>query len=436
MALNNDKFTLISFSVENYRLFYDKVELSMASRKLKGRTFTVGTEEVLNYALIFGENASGKSSLIKALLAMWNCVRYSAEQTQVPKAQLTPNRFQIDAYTKPVRLSLSFGLGDRIFEYGFAYDASHNSFVEEYLHEDQPTSDNPIIHFEYSTDSRSLSLAKEHENKRDIYDTKKRSDALFLSMAYLFTADKTELLSRIYERIRDDIFIVAGVNPGLFPKMAARIAKDQKLKSRLVELLRLADFSILDLIEEKIPFHQLPPQVIQQIVALEGKVPETINTLSVSHRAYSNGEEQGTISLNIADESDGTQRFIEFIESYIDALENGKVVVIDEFDASLHPRLTKLIVQLFQDYNETNAQLIATTHDTSLLNMDGLTKYHIYITQKTKTGSAELYSLADFKDLRITKRFEKNYLDGVFGGVPQTRLTEVIHDDAEYGKES
>jgi AAA15 family ATPase/GTPase len=119
------------------------------------------------------------------------------------------------------------------------------------------------------------------------------------------------------------------------------------------------------------------------------------------------------------DESFGTQRFFALAGQLLDVLENGSLLVVDEFDASLHPWLTRSLVQLFHSLamNKNGSQLVFTTHDSTLMDSDLFRRDQIWLTEKTNDGATRLYSLDDFRS-RGTEAFAKRYLAGRYGGVP------------------
>jgi len=124
--------------------------------------------------------------------------------------------------------------------------------------------------------------------------------------------------------------------------------------------------------------------------------------------------------FDISEESLGTQVIFSFIPVIRDVLDNGKVLLIDEFDKSLHPYIVKYIVELFNDpdLNKNNAQLIFNTHDTNLLDLELLRRDQIWFTEKNpKDGESTLYSLDDFS-IRKSENVEKGYLLGRYGAVP------------------
>ena len=104
----------------------------------------------------------------------------------------------------------------------------------------------------------------------------------------------------------------------------------------------------------------------------------------------------------------------------MNTLQDGKILIIDELDASLHPMLTKHLVKLFsnKDINTKNAQLIFATHDTNLLKPQIFKRDQIWFTEKDKYGSTTLYSILEIKGVRANDDFEKQYIEGKYGAVP------------------
>ncbi|WP_353737729.1 ATP-binding protein [Duncaniella freteri] len=124
-------------------------------------------------------------------------------------------------------------------------------------------------------------------------------------------------------------------------------------------------------------------------------------------------------------ESEGTKKMIEIAGPLVDAIRLGKILVVDELDAKLHPFLTRKIIGLFMDkeFNRNGAQLIFATHDTNLLNIQYLRRDQIWFTEKDKSDSTELYSLVEFRDesgnkVRNDRNIEKDYINGRYGAIP------------------
>jgi hypothetical protein len=118
-------------------------------------------------------------------------------------------------------------------------------------------------------------------------------------------------------------------------------------------------------------------------------------------------------------ESEGTKKLFALAGLLVSTLRNGRVLVIDELDARLHPTMTREIVSLFnsREANPNHAQLIFTTHDTNLLDNRLFRRDQIWFTEKDRLGATHLYSLAEFR-IRNDEAFERNYIRGRYGAIP------------------
>ena len=126
------------------------------------------------------------------------------------------------------------------------------------------------------------------------------------------------------------------------------------------------------------------------------------------------------VLFDIADESDGTQKIFALAGPWIDTLENGYVLVIDELHDHLHPLMVKFLINLFhcRETNPKNAQLIFTTHDTSILNQEVFRRDQIWFCEKDKDQSSKLYPLTDFSPRKGVENLERGYLIGRYGALP------------------
>ena len=144
--------------------------------------------------------------------------------------------------------------------------------------------------------------------------------------------------------------------------------------------------------------------------------------MNTYHKQYNEkNEEVGNIIFELEnEESKGTRKFFSIAAPILNTLREGSILIIDELDASLHPMLTKHLIKLFHNdsINTKNAQLIFATHDTNLLNSSLFRRDQIWLTEKDKYASTNIFSLAQFNDVRKTEDFEKQYIQGKYGGIP------------------
>jgi AAA15 family ATPase/GTPase len=202
--------------------------------------------------------------------------------------------------------------------------------------------------------------------------------------------------------------------------------EDFDFRSKIIDLVKTADIDIDDIsIEED----EVPLEIIEKLPMPDSMKKEILNdgslksiSINTKHKKYnSSGDIVGEVTFELdKEESKGTRKFFAMSAPIIDTLQHGKVLIIDELDASLHPILTQYLIQLFHDkkINKKNAQLIFATHDTNLLKPYIFRRDQIWLTEKNKFGSTDLYSLAQFKGVRAKEDFEKQYIQGKYGAIP------------------
>jgi hypothetical protein len=204
----------------------------------------------------------------------------------------------------------------------------------------------------------------------------------------------------------------------LINQPALRLKEDATLRERVLRLLRHADLGISDL---EISEEQRPARagdVTSSITLRAGTVYVTTPAIQSIHRAPG-GE---AVRFNFLEaESNGTQRFFALAGPWLDALDQGALLVIDELDCSMHPALTWKLVELFQtpDANPNGAQLVFSTHDSTLMDLELFRRDQVWIVEKDRTGASRLSSLYDFEEKpRADEAVQRRYLAGRYGGVP------------------
>jgi AAA15 family ATPase/GTPase len=178
-------------------------------------------------------------------------------------------------------------------------------------------------------------------------------------------------------------------------------------RAQALALLRLADLGIDDVL---VDFHDVSERGGRRRLRLTHKTAD------------------GSVPLDFAAESEGTRTWFRLIGPVLAALKEGSLLLIDELDASLHPTLSGELIRLFQDHatNPRHAQLIFTSHDTSLLNH--LNRDEVWLTEKSESGATRLGALAEFagERVRASVNLEKAYLHGRFGALPDTDRTDLL----------
>jgi len=244
-----------------------------------------------------------------------------------------------------------------------------------------------------------------------------RENALFLSTAIQLNNAQ---LQPVFDWFRTKISIIqANEIPMMF---TLDYSRELEGKQEIVEFLQNADFTISDvhIQREEVNLETLPNDVsgVLRIDPGHSGSVEQIDTKTIHI-----GQDGQHFELDLGDESDGTQRFFQLAGPWLKVLQEGRILCVDELNAHLHPLLVQHLVQMFhdQEMNPKNAQLIFTTHETSILNQDIFRRDQIWFTEKDEYNATTLYPLSDFKPRKGVENLEKWYLQGRYGALPYFR---------------
>ncbi|PSB47663.1 AAA family ATPase [Chamaesiphon polymorphus] len=420
---------LIEFSVGNYRSFKEKVTFSMVAANLVSQdkdldinnVFAVDKElSLVKSAAIYGANASGKSNLAKAIQFMkWFMVN-SSKETQSTEA-IGVERFKLSTETddQPSFFEIVFLLDGQQHRYGFTAD--REKVVSEWLYYVPKTRETKL----FDRQGNKFDIAKVY--KADGIATKTRSNALFLSVSAQFNVQKSEdILSWLTEQFN----LISGLDDEhLNITIGCLIEKENH--GEIVELVQRLDFGIAGIEVEQFNARDVLNNVAdpqqKKILKMLARNNVELSTVATTHLKFNEkGEQTSLEKFDIAnEESDGTQKIFALSSLLIDTLKHAKVLIIDEFDARLHPLMSKAIVDLFNsnETNPKNAQLIFMTHDTNLLSNKIFRRDQIWFTEKDRYGATDLYSLAEYK-VRNDASFESDYIKGKYGAIPYIQIAE------------
>lgn len=416
---------LIAFSVGNYRSFREPVTLDLRAAPLKEKEealntdpiFAIGKLKLLRSAAIYGANASGKSNLVRAIMIMRKLVLDSAKRFDAGDAlPLEPFRLDVAYREQPSYFEIVFWHETALYRYGF--EATRTQVQREWLYR---TRDRERLVFGREGQEFEIAGTLRREAPKHVQE-QVRPNALFLSVLAQFNSP---LASSLVTWFKDVLCGIHGLEDEdyLFYTMQ-RFEDDTRFQERVRELLRVADLGIVDLQVLSVPFDSsdIAPdlrRVLADIVQKE-RIPEDKRYLKrvVTYHPVVGVETPERFDLE--DEAEGTQKFLALSGPLLDTLENGRVLVVDEFEARLHPRLTRELVKLFNSpqTNPNNAQLVFATHDAGLLGECLLRRDQIWFTEKNSAGATALYALSDIQGTRNDASYYKAYLSGRYGAVP------------------
>lgn len=399
---------ILEFSVTNFLSFKEKATFSMCANNCSGfdnNYVNINNKKVLKTAALYGANASGKSNLFKILNNVIKMIRYSSDIDVNAKLPIIPFKFDNSCINKPSEFEIKFIVDGIRYVYGFVADK--DKIYEEYLY-NYPNGRETKI-FDRTNISKYSYNQKDEKFLREI-EKKNTSNKFFLSTSTNWNFEKTKPAYDFLTTKIGTYFNIAELKNIAFDEYKK---DNNNLRNFALEILEKTDFNIVDY---NVSVIDIPFELFDGIVELYKKPisnkPKAYQVM-LKHRGDEN-------YLTLDEESMGTQNLFAFIPFIVDAINNGKVIVVDELDKSLHPFLVQYIVEMFNnpDINKKGAQLIFNTHDTNLLNLNILRRDQIWFTEKNNdNGESELYSLSDFS-VRKFENIEKCYMLGRYGAVP------------------
>lgn len=411
---------LIEFRVKNFRSLRDEQVLSLVASKdnTLQDTHTLASDlntvpRLLRSAVIYGANASGKSNLLKALQYMRGVVLESATVIQPDQVySIQPFRLDTVSASQPSEFEVTFALGSVRYQYGFTMTAQR--IINEYLLVYK--SAKPQRWFERWYDSETGKDVYEFgpgmKGSKALWEGATRSNSLFLSMAVQLNS---ESLRPVFDWFSSSLVIFNEHNK-LNPQTSLQMLKNSGGRKQICDFLSAADISISDI---ELVTQKVPGQTVHFDLTA-GKTEIRNEEVEKQQLRFSHVTPHGKAVFDLMDESGGTRNLLFLAGPVLEILQKGLTLVIDELDTSLHTLLVRELVHLFHqpDINTGGAQLVFTTHDTSLLDAPDLFRRdQIWFVEKDQDQASTLVSLSEFSP-RKNEALERGYLMGRYGGIP------------------
>ena len=406
---------LIDFSFKNVRSFKDEVTFSMEVGEgitdyAVENTISSGEIDVVKSSFIFGGNASGKTNVIRAFQLLRQIV---VDGTPSNLVTLPIDTFANESGDTNFKIHLTKNGNLYYYELNYDWDAIINECL---------TMNGNVI-FKRTVDEITMPPL--------IKDLK---ESLRVNQPLLFFAQTNNVpeAKEAYEWFAQDI-----INPSLISnnsynqylqslQLFKPLHTNLELKENVLYFLRAADFNIRDIITQEIEMPTLEAD----------KKSEVRLIINFEHE----GPDGSHFVINYNVESIGTQIFLLLIMTILENQNNSKLFLIDEFDRSLHPKLVNILLRIFNEWNRTGTQLIATTHDTDILDAPFRTD-QIWFVDKSYDGVSTLDSAFDFNEQSI-KDIKKNYQDGLYGAdqiINDAMMKDILgisdhEEDAHHGE--
>ncbi len=439
-------FMLLEFSIGNFMSIKDLETIRFVATSVVSKDKEVDANNVfqatskiklLKTLAIYGANASGKSNFIKAMIFFKSIIQNSVTESELLKHAIQPFALSTETTDKPTYFQAFFQLNGRIYRYGF--EATNQEIVSEWLF--ATPNEREVVYFKRSFQNVEINKKQfpEAHKLQSLLLAKNpvfRKNALLLTTLAAFNNQLADAIVRYWVSIP----IFSGLMDVLMRNLTDFIlfASKDDLLPKILQLLQTADIglSAIQIVDEAKEneavgdqMHKLladkHPQKTERMYKLmeevvTGQHPKKVLTF---HQKFD--ADKQPLAKNVSFDldvqgSEGTKKLYEMSYFLFQVLEMGGVLIMDEFDARLHPKLSKKIIELFNDPNTNpkNAQLLVVTHDTNLLSAQLFRRDQILFVEKDKYGASHCYVLAQFKGVRNDASFETDYLMGRYGAVP------------------
>jgi uncharacterized protein len=429
---------LIRFVVSNFLSFDEEKEFNMLPGPFKNHKhhiYDIGKVKVLKAAAIYGANGAGKSNFIKAVDFFFDLIKAGEVKGSIDdkKFKLNPENKQ-----KPTSFEMEFYINAKIYSYGISLNDVY--ILEEWLYESGITTEDKCI-FKRKRDAngkQTLDFAPEYLSKDEDKLLIKLLEDRLLKESELLLSKENELKIPEIHALKEWInFSQLTIFPST-TKGRLMVDRGKQLMEFANSMLQSFDTGVIELKSEKIDFDEFFGQESDRLkgyfmnqmgehknvaqfetpsglVLIERtKDKFLVNKVSTLHRDI----QKNDIIFNMNNESDGTLRLIDFLFPFWCILNFQGVILIDEIDQSIHPSLLKEFVKKFMDDGSAKGQLIFTTHQSNLLDLDLFRQDEIWFAEKNREKSnTEMYSLSEFKP-RFDLDIRKGYLNGRFGAIP------------------
>lgn len=401
---------LLEFSCSNHKSIRSEVLFSAIPGSDKSHMKNIKEVDgvkVLTSAVIYGANGSGKSNFINAILFVKSLVVNSINHQ--PGKGINQKPHKLDGYNNESVYKIQF-IANNV-RYAFGFSLKNMLVSEEYLYYFPNGRQTKI----YERDSKGFTAGRSFRNKFNSCKDVLKENRLMLSCAANFSAVEEVLAA--YRFFDDDLIIYDPSNQDDWMNYSLhQINENAAIKKLVLAFLDslgtgIKDISV-DIKKEDLNESILPPFLSDDFKKM--LLQNQIDAISAKV-VYENFETD-----LILEESTGIKKLFEILCPFIDVIINGKVLICDELEANLHEALLFELVKLFVHMKGRKpAQLIFTTHETGLLNLDLFRRDQIWFTEiKTDDRSTDLFSLSEIKNVRKDENFGKGYITGKYGAIP------------------
>lgn len=414
---------LLEFSCSNHRSIRDEILFSAIAGSDKTHAENiekVADVEVLKSSVIYGANGSGKSNFIDAISFVKNLVSNSINHQPGQGILQVPHK--LEGYERKSNYKIQFVVDG--IRYAFGFSLRNMLVAEEYLYYFPNGRQTKI----FERDGEEYSAGRNFRNRFNSCKDVLKPNRLMLSCAANFSS--VDEVTAAYRFFNDELVIYNSGNQENWMNYSLhQMNTNEKVKATVLKFLDALGTGIkdiyVDIKKEDLDVSHLPPFLSDKFkkILLQEKID------AISAKVLYEGFETDLIS----EESTGIKKLFGILCPFIDIIANGKVLVCDELESNLHESLLfGLVKQFVNTRGSKPAQLIFTTHETGLLNLDLFRRDQIWFTEnKSADRSTDLFSLTEIRNVRKDENFGKGYIAGKYGAIPMLNLNfaNVISSD-------
>ncbi|MFN4248612.1 MAG: AAA family ATPase [Flavipsychrobacter sp.] len=430
---------LVRLIVGNFLSFKENTEFNMLTGNFKIHKHHVYKKkgiEIGRAAAIYGANGAGKSNLVRTIDFLDHIISIgSTDRLNIPKFKLDKSYSK-----KPSYIEIEFIESNTSYSYSITFD--DNRIHKEGLYKTSVGKEDQLI-FERTTDSKGINKINVNSNYKktsrdkmlfEIYG----NEILLPSDLFLikFQGKKIKEIGDVLTWFQNKLRIVYPHSS--YTTLPYNVDKIKEFQKFVALFLTHLDTGIHKLVVQTIPLKKylgvdeegkydeivsilsedgtyvaLDSDDDISVVALKENNRYVVKKIVSQHKGFDNE----LVEFKLYEESDGTKRLLDILPALFDVIFLGKIYIIDELDRSLHPYLLKKLIEVFMVMDKTEGQLIFTTHESNLLDLNMFRQDEIWFAEKNKMGETKLYPLSEFQP-RYDLDIRKGYLNGRFGGIP------------------
>lgn len=433
---------IVRFIVSNYKSFKEPVEINFLAGNYKRHESHVVNAcdlNLLRSSALYGNNGSGKTNLFLALDFLYDIVCFESD----PDDPIEIPVFKLDSActSKPTQFEIEFIVNDTMYSYSATF--KNNQVTEEWLYKLKGENKYDVI-FERKVENgkskiklgQKKKLTQKEKHRREFYAEDLQPQELFFHKASIKELKEFKEFKEPYSWFTDKLNVIR-LNAE-YKGLAFYLGTDDEFSKLAQKLICGSDLGIEKIEVLKVPIHDFfgvsdetrKNDIIKRLESYDGvdfnndneeyssykdDNDEIVVAKIITYRKSINGE---LISFKLSEESAGTKRLFNLIPAVINALMSDGVYIIDEIESSFHPILIKGILKLYLEAkNSHRGQILFSTHECNLLDLELLRQDEIWFAEKNEDGSTKLSSLSDFKP-RFDKDVRKGYLEGQFSKIP------------------